>query len=184
MDVIRFRGLVIESATGELNMLAETIGGMVQGSAALSVGDDFVLFSSAKFEPEKIDVSQRVGLDLILPMATILPLQRHLAWAKNKAVTKVPDKVIDNLLDGLGSVATMVATGALLLPKPFAFIAVALGKAGDGTINALVQGGKEKVLEMKKAAIAKGDHLAAVLASLRLRLEEGEEKRVLHRSKL
>lgn len=53
------------------------LAGFVGSSAALSVGEDFLLLSSAKFGADKIEVTERVGLELILPLAAILPFQRQ-----------------------------------------------------------------------------------------------------------
>src|SRR5919107_924024 len=71
---------------------------------ALSVGEDFMLLSSAKFElsaagpePAEIDVTQRVGLDLILPVASMLPLERRVQWNERM---EIPRKVLDTLADG------------------------------------------------------------------------------------
>jgi hypothetical protein len=50
----------------------------------LSVGEDFVRFSSAQFAPGKIEVAKRLGVDVILPMSAMLPLERHLKWSKLK----------------------------------------------------------------------------------------------------
>ncbi len=76
LDVQGFQDLVVEKAAGDVAALRETLTGFVQRPEALSLGEDFMLLSSAKFEPGKIEVSQRVGLDLILPVATMLPLER------------------------------------------------------------------------------------------------------------
>ncbi len=81
MDVIDFRDLLVEKAGAELNKLQEVIATFVEAPEALSVGDDFVLLSSAQFEPGKIEVTKRVGLDLILPIAAMLPFSRYVGWA-------------------------------------------------------------------------------------------------------
>lgn len=63
----------------------------------LSVGEDFLLLSSAKFTPERIEVTKRVGLNLILPIAATLPFERHLRWAKMR---KLPGDVAESLMNG------------------------------------------------------------------------------------
>ena len=70
---------------------------------ALSLGEDFMLLSSAKFElssagpePVEIDVTKRVGVDLILPVASLLPLERRVQWQEKM---KIPRKVLDTLAD-------------------------------------------------------------------------------------
>ena len=69
---------------------------------AMSMGEDFMLLSSAKFElssagpePVKIDVTKRVGIDLILPVASLLPLEHLVQWQEKM---KIPMKVLDTLL--------------------------------------------------------------------------------------
>ena len=58
--------------------------------------------SSAKFEPNRIEVTERIGLDLILPLAAMLPFERHIRWAERK---QLPAKVAEELLDGAGALA-------------------------------------------------------------------------------
>ena len=81
LDVHGFHDLVIEKAAGDLTSLQEVLQGLVQVPEALSIGEDFLLLSSAKFEPGTIEVSERVGLDLLLPVASMLPLERLAQWA-------------------------------------------------------------------------------------------------------
>ncbi len=73
------------------------LSGLVESNDALAVGEDFVLISSAKFSTDKIEVSQRIGLNLILPMAAVLPFERHLRWAQADKLTKnVAEKLMSN----------------------------------------------------------------------------------------
>ena len=53
MDVDKFKELLIEKAGADIGELREVLAGLVVGSDALSVGEDFVLLSSAKFEDRK-----------------------------------------------------------------------------------------------------------------------------------
>lgn len=84
LDVFKFRDLLIEKSGDDIDELRKVLEGFMQGSDALSVGEDFVLLSSAKFAADKIEVSKRVGLELILPLAATLPLERHVRWAGAK----------------------------------------------------------------------------------------------------
>src|SRR5699024_68106 len=68
--------MLIEKAGGHMAELRRTIAMMVEGDAALSVGEDFLVLSSAKFTPGRIDVSDRIGVDLLLPLAAALPFER------------------------------------------------------------------------------------------------------------
>lgn len=67
MDVVKFRDLVIGKAGRELAELGNVLKEFVEDQEALSLGEDFVLLSSAKFELGKIEVEKRIGIDLILP---------------------------------------------------------------------------------------------------------------------
>lgn len=184
LDVYGFQQLVISKATGELNRLGETIGEMVQGEAALSVGDDFVLFSSAKFTPEKIDLTERVGLDLVLPLAAILPFERHAKWVEQKAINKLPDKVIENLVSGGGILIALLAGKKLPLPGPFGFIAGVIGAIfTQDVIDGLLNMAKDKLQEAKAQALEKHQYFTAVLTGFRIALIKGEEERVLLRSR-
>jgi hypothetical protein len=104
-DVFAFRDLVIDKAAGDLDGLREVLKGFVDSPDALAVGEDFVLLSSAKFEPNRIDVTDRKGLDLILPLAAMLPLERHIRWVQQK---QLGAKVVERFLDG-GAQAMLAA---------------------------------------------------------------------------
>jgi len=184
LDVYGFQQLVIGKATGELNRLGETIGEMVQGEAALSVGDDFVLFSSAKFTPEKIDLSERVGLDLVLPLAAMLPFERHARWVEQKAINKLPDKVIDNLVGGTGILVALLAGKKLPLPGPFGLVAGLIAAVfTPEMVDGLLNMAKDKLQAAKAQALEKHQYFTAVLTGFRLALVKGEEERVLLRSR-
>ena len=94
-DVHAFRDLLIGKAAEHIDRLRETLQGFVDTPEALSVGEDFMLLSSAKFElssagpePVEIDVTQRVGLDLILPVASLLPLERRVQWQEQMEIPR------------------------------------------------------------------------------------------------
>lgn len=185
LDVYGFQQLVISKATGELNRLGETISEMVQGEAALSVGDDFVLFSSARFTPERIDLTNRVGIDLVLPLAAILPFERHAKWVEQKSINKIPDTVIENLVGGAGVLIALLAGKKLPLPGPFGRIAGLIGAVfTKDLIDGLLTMAKDKLQDAKKQALQKHQYFTAVLTGFRLALIKGEEALVLRRSRL
>ena len=97
LDVYGFRDLVIGKANDDLDALREALEEFVDSPDALAVGEDFVRFSSAKFEPNRIEVTERIGLDLVLPLAAMLPFQRHIKWVEQK---QVGEKVAEELLKG------------------------------------------------------------------------------------
>lgn len=73
-----------------------------------------MLLSSARFEPDRIEVTQRVGLDLNLPVASMLPLERVAQSAKN---FNIPFKVLSGLVDKAEELAALMATGAMFAAK-------------------------------------------------------------------
>src|SRR5690606_23785011 len=124
--------------------------------------------SSAKFEPNRIEVTERIGLDLMLPLAAILPLERHFRWAerigRGTAVAK-------ELADGLAALAqALLGTAKLSLkgkiPSKFKKQSVAVAVATAATLGA------EQLEKLHADALARRDYLAAVLTGFRLALEE------------
>lgn len=181
LDVWQFRDLVTEKAGDEIAALEDTIKGMVEGGEALSVGRDFAHFSSAKFELESIDVKERIGLDLILPMAMMLPFERHAKWAADKAILKLPNAVIENLEQA----ASAVMVGILLLkkvklPGPIgALVGLAIAALSKDGLEKLLGMAKSALEESKAEALRKKQYFAAVLVEFRLALVRGEEQRTL-----
>ena len=79
-DVVKFRDLISLKSADDIARLRAIIADLIEEPEALSIGEDYMLLSSAKFghasahdDPVMIDVSQRVGLDLILPLADGTP---------------------------------------------------------------------------------------------------------------
>jgi hypothetical protein len=176
MDVFAFRDLLIEKAAEDIDQLREVLGQLVEAEAALSVGEDFVLLSSAKFDADRIEVTERVGVDMVLPLAAMLPFERHVRWAQAKLAQ---GRVVENLLRGAGSLATVLVgvksrflgpVGQLLnIVGPN--VAEAAGLAGD------------KLKQVNAEALAKQDGLRATLTRFAMDLDHGEEERILLRSR-
>jgi hypothetical protein len=171
VDVFAFRDLLIEKASDEIDELRTVISGLVQASDALSVGEDFALLSSAKFEAGKIEVTERIGLDLILPLAAMLPIERHIDWTQTQ---QLPGRVAENLLSGIGPVVDVLFERLSRLPGPLGHI---FGTAGP-SLQRVAQLAGDKLKEMNDEARAKGDNLRAMLTGFRLDLERGEERRI------
>ena len=112
-DVHSFRDLTIWKAADHIDNLRQTLQEFVVTPEALSLGEDFMLLSSAKFElsatdrePAEIDVTKRVGVDLILPVASLLPLERRVQWQEK---LMIPVKVLDSLGDNAEALASVLA---------------------------------------------------------------------------
>jgi hypothetical protein len=177
LDVFKFRDLLIEKAGDEIDELRKVLAGLVEASDALSVGEDFVLFSSAKFNAGKIEVTKRVGLELILPLAAVLPFERHVRWVRAK---KIPGKVAADLLGGAGALAAGLIGRKGKIPGPIGDL---LNLLGHNLVNEAVDLTGEKLRDINSQALAKQEYLAATLTRFRMDLEKGEKDRILLRSR-
>lgn len=177
LDVFGFRDLVIQKASDDLGELRKVLQGLVDSPDALAVGEDFVRLSSAKFEPNRIEVTERIGLDLVLPLAAMLPFERHIKWAEQK---QIPMKVLEELLDGLGPLAAAL-TGKTKFagPKDWA-VALVRKRALNAAMRAALKLGAEQLRKMYSEALANKDYMTAVLTRFRLDLEEAEELSLIH----
>lgn len=182
MDVIDFRDLLVEKAGTELNNLQGVIATFVEAPEALSVGDDFVLLSSAQFEPEKIEITKRVGLDLILPIAAMLPFSRYVGWAQ--AMRKGAD-VAEHLVRVATPVADLIVKAKIpgliaKLPGPVGYL---VNLIGPDLMQAVLDLTGKKVLDMHTEAKAKHDFLTGTLTGFQLELDRGDVEKVLLRSR-
>ncbi|PXW33694.1 UNVERIFIED_CONTAM: hypothetical protein DES50_102317 [Williamsia faeni] len=193
-DVNTFRELVILKAADDIEQLRSTIADMIVTPDALSIGEDFMLLSSAKFElktesaePVEIDLKQRIGLDLVLPIASLLPLERRVLWEEKM---KLPWKVADSLADGADFIAAAL-TGVKftafekLLRKvtknnqQAEFIAKNLPAALAAAIKIV----GPKIKEMNADARAKHQHLRAMLTQFKIDLDQAVTENVLRKQK-
>ncbi|NEK85108.1 ATP/GTP-binding protein [Blastococcus saxobsidens] len=175
LDVFAFRDLLIEKASDDIGLLREVIADMVEGRAALSVGEDFALLSSARFEAGRIELTDRVGLDLILPLAAMLPLERHIDWAESQ---QLPAQVAENLLGGITPVVDVLFKRLSGLPGPLGYF---FGAAGP-SLQLVAGMAGDALKEMNEKARAKGENLKATLTGFRLDLDRGEEQKIFLRS--
>lgn len=172
LDAFGFRDLVISKASDDLAELRKVLEGFIDSPDALAVGEDFLRLSSARFEPNKIEVTERIGLDLVLPIAAMLPFERHMRWVKKR---QLGAKVLEDLLDGAASLATALL-GKAKFAGPKGILAAFLGGKGA---NLAADLGVDQLKKINADALAKHDYMAAVLTRFGLDLDDGEEKRVL-----
>jgi hypothetical protein len=177
LDVFGFRDLVVGKASDDLGELRKMLEGLVDSPGALAVGEDFVLLSSAKFEPDKIEVAERIGLDLVLPLAAMLPFERHLKWIEQK---QVASKAAEALLTGVEALAATLTGKAAKFAGPKGRIAAWVGRPSMRAVASL---GADQLRRMNAEAVAKHDDMKAVLTRFELDLDDGEAKRVLFRSR-
>ena len=190
-EIYTFRDLMIGKATEQIDGLRATIKDLVDTPDALSVGEDFMLLSSAKFElssvgtqPVEIDVTQRFGLDLILPVASLLPLERRVQWNERM---EIPRRVLDTLADGAETLAAALIGGQLngvdkLLAKLPKVGPLASKTAFPVMIAAAKTAGSQLRLINEKAR-QNHDYLTATLTQFKLDLDRGVTDRLLIRSR-
>lgn len=177
-----FRDLLIRKSAGEINSLRDTIAGLLDTPEALSLGEDFLLLSSAKFqmkpggvEPSEIDLTQRVGVDLVLPLASILPLERRVQWQQQ---FDIPLKVVDKLADGADVIAAALLGMKFKTVERLVKKVAKTNKAAGVFIQltpilaAAVAAAGPKLKEINAEAQAKHDHLRAMLTQFKLDLEK------------
>ncbi|MER7604725.1 hypothetical protein [Nocardioides sp. NPDC127503] len=184
-----FRELMIVKAADQIDQLRKTLTSMVDTPEAMSVAEDFMLLSSAKFKlsaagPVEIDVTERKGLDLILPVACLLPLQRRVEWAEK---FDIPMRVLDKLADGAEALAVVLVSKHMesvekliaKLPKVGPLVAVAARPLLTKAVGLV----GEKLKEIHDEALESKDYLTATLTQFKLDLEQGVADGLLFRSK-
>jgi hypothetical protein len=112
---------------------------------------------------------------MILPLAAMLPFERHVRWAQRQ---QIPGKVAESLLNGLGPLADVLTGRYGKLPGPLGKL---LRVAGPG-LKTLTDMAGERLREMNSDALAKKDNLRATLTRFGMDLDRGEEERILLRS--
>lgn len=182
LDVHGFHDLVIEKGADAVASLHEVVEGMVQLPEALSIGEDFLLLSSAKFEPGRIEVTERVGLDLILPVACLLPLERVVQWSERY---EIPRNWLDRLADNADALAAALVgakvVGTFLAKVPR--VGPLLGKLALPALAMAVKVGAKKVKEINTEARENKDSLTAVMTQFRLDLDQGVDDGLLVKSR-
>lgn len=175
LDVVGLRDLIVEKAGGEIGQLRDTIATFVEDPDALSVGEDFVITSSARFEPGVIDVSKRIGVDLVLPIAAMLPYSRFIKWAR---ALRDGSKVAEHLVQVANPVLVALIS-KVKLPGPLKLIQVLISAK---MIKDFVDMSQERIHEVHQEAELRHDFLTATLTGFQLDLNAAVEAKVLYRS--
>ncbi len=170
MNVTEFRDLLVEKVGQEINLLQNELAAFAEEPEAFSLGEDFVLLSSAQFQPGKIDVDRQIGVRLILPIAAMLPLSRNVRWAK---ALRSGGKVATELMKNAGTAVSFL--GGLNLSGKFKLVAVLASFLSEPVL----EHGTAKVQEAYEKALERHDFLTAVLLGFRLDLDRAVEERVL-----
>lgn len=181
MDVFQFRDLLVEKACDEMDELRKVLAEFVVSSSAMAVGQDFIVLSSAKFGTNTIEVTKRVGLDLLLPVAALLPLEKYVMWAEAK---KIGEKAAAGLLDQAVPLAAVLIGRAAAgrLPGVFGVVAkVVVAAIGPEVFTEAAKLGEDKLRKLHDEAKDKHDNVTAVVTGFKLALNLGEKEQVLHR---
>lgn len=170
LDAHGLRDLLIQKAAGDIGALGDLLKSMVELPDALSIGEDFLLLSSAKFEPDRIEVTERVGVDLILPIACLLPLERILQWLRH---IDLPAKAIDHIADNADDFAEILVKPTVVallakVPKVGKYLSIAAP-----ALAAALRNGMPKIKELNERAKASHDNLTAVMSQFQLDLDQG-----------
>ena len=190
-DVNSFRDLLILKSHQDIEALRATLKDLVDTPEALSLGEDFMLLSSAKFElatadhePVEIDVTQQVGLDLILPVASLLPLERRVQWTERM---DIPRRVLDSLADGADTLAEAIIGGQLFgldkaLAKLFPKVSPLVDKAVLPVLAAAAKATGAQLKQVNALAREKHDYLTATLTQFKMDLDQAVADKLLIRS--
>lgn len=188
-NVDSFRDLMIGHAAEPIGDFSATIESLVDTPGALSIGEDFLLLSSAKFEssvadtgPVAIDVSKRVGLDLILPVASMLPLERRVQWGERM---EIPRKVLDTLADGADVLAVALVGGQVLgrVVARVPIVGPLASKFVGPALIAVLKLAEPKLREINAEARKRHDFMTAMLSQFKLDLIRGGDDKLFIKSK-
>jgi hypothetical protein len=176
-NVFKFRDIIISKVDEEIADLRKILKGFVTQPEALSVGEDFVLLSSAKFEANSIEVTERIGLDLILPLAALLPLQRHVRWTNQK---KAVGDLAEEFVRAAGPVAAAFTSKAGWLFEKFVpGNSKMWANLSAVSVNWGVQRAEKTLKEKNSKTTATYGEMKQVLDAYEAALNQGEAAEVL-----
>lgn len=179
MTVQDFENLLNKKAGSEINALRSKLLEFIEDDEAFSFGKDFLLLSSAKFTPGSIDMSQRKGLDVLLPLACVLPIQRHLWWQELKVL---PMNLAEKMLDlDLVKVLVPVVVKALRAGKGTGHIKFVAASFFADLVEQMADQSFENLARIQAEATEKREFLKALVAEFTQRLNQAEHDRVLVR---
>lgn len=161
-----FRNEVIKDANDELNALRETLRSLVIRPSCLSLGEDFLLLSSAKFDNNAgkvIDAKKRLGVDIISPLTVVSPLLWARRWSQLEKHGKFSLIMLFEFFRGI--------TTAWMRWVPF------VGRFFD-LVDQTAIAGIEYLKKAHEAAVTKGDNIEAVLAAFLLKLQKSKDDNI------
>lgn len=179
LDVFAFRDLIVKKAQGEISELARTLKKFIQMDENFSLGEEFVLLSSAKFGETNIDVTKRTGLDLILPLAAFHPMEKFTRWDK---YGKIPQTITDKLKAFNQQQFVQVGIQNVLQRVP----KIKDSKRAESLLPFLViltQSAVSEIIKIRDKALEKDQFLRALYSEFAVSLSNAEKDRKLKRSR-
>lgn len=177
--VHEFRDLIVGKAAGEIVELTRTLTKFVSHEQSFSLGEEFLLLSSAKFEDRHIDVTKRTGVDLILPLAGVHPISKFASWRK---FGKIPPSIADKLkfIDA----APLVTKGIRMASERITVLKrLSVSDSAVVMILTLLDAAVSEVKSAQGDAMKKHDFFGSLMAEFVLSLKEAEKQRKLLRSR-
>jgi hypothetical protein len=164
--VYTFRNRVIKSVNDELNELRQVIKELLKGDGYQSLGEAFLLLSSAEFDltTGKVkNTAHSIGLDLLPPIAIFLPIQNRLDQERKKANGQAAiHKVIET---------SRSSTVGLLKYLPFVGNIFML-------LDDSVKFSIEKLKELENKSREQGDSVAVIIAVFAAKLGNNSTKNI------
>jgi hypothetical protein len=159
-NVFAFRDQVIKAAADEIEELQHLMGTIMKGDCFKAIGDEYLLLSSAQIDNDTgkvVDPTRRIGVDLIMPLAVTLPIQKAVRWSQTYSATV-------GSLEGAGEILRSLTTNWL---KYVPLLGSVFRPIDDGAKSMLAQ-----LTQVKESARQRGDSAGFALAALQARLED------------
>ncbi|WP_231107899.1 MULTISPECIES: ATP-binding protein [Corynebacterium] len=176
LTVTEFENLLIKKAGNEINELRSKLLEFIDNDEAFSFGKDFLLLSSAKFIPGHIDLSQRKGVDVLLHLACVLPIQQQLWWQELRVLPiNLANRLVGNELikNGMKVIFKMVNNKFVDNKKGLAMLDFAK------LVMEMVDQPVEKLQNLRGVAIEKREFLKALTADFTSRLKQAQTDKIL-----
>lgn len=174
-DVNWFHDQVIKTALDELEELKESFKLMLSGNSSnemyQSIGEDFLLLSSAKFDKQSgkvVNLTDRIGIDLIPPISIVIPIEQALFWARTQTSAQI---TVYRLAEIFRSLTSNWMKYLPLVGNIFLMV--------DDTAKSLTK----KLKEIETKAKEREDAVQAVVAAFRSKLKHDNVGQVYRSNK-
>ncbi|WP_167143978.1 hypothetical protein [Canibacter zhoujuaniae] len=184
----QLRKLILRHASDEIAALHETIKTYAKVDKALSVGEDYLLLSTHPDTLQQITTDSHKGrgrsnlpngLEILLPLAAVLPFERHMKWAKRLAL---PAPLTSMLVQGASFAALALFSGKIkVLPAPLRWAFSLLGSAG---VERGIRYAGDRLKETTEGSKQRSKVLELALDNFQREIEKAEANGVLLHSKI